>query len=438
MTFYISARQFYALRLAVGVISVLSLAAVHWLPERRLPILPASHVTADIYADYLSGGDSQVVWLDKSQLRFECDFQPKADFPYCGTSIKFFELEPKEMVVTRSENYDYEWMRAIDLSAFDTLKLDIDYSGNASGLRLFLRNACDMPENIEAHNAQKFMYQSLAKRELGKPIFIPLAELKVADWWIDQYHIERADAGMAVDCVFEIGIDFSGQPPMGKHVVTIHDISATGQWVKPATVYFVLLVIWLVTLCLEGGYRVYEMVMRQRAFDQALTILKDENSNLRRSARTDALTGIYNRLGLESLLSTVFPIQGNGRMTLVLIEFDAFKTFIEQYGYAKGDMLLQCMAKAVAEQLRARDIFGRWGGEVFLLATPATGIELVQTLHRLIAAVESADCEGQAFTVSMGTFEAQRGDDFRNAFSEAEKALFNAKQAGGNTWRKEG
>ena len=438
MTFFISARQFYALRLAVGVVSVLSIAAVHWLPERRLPILPASQVTVDIYADYLSGGDSQVTWLDKSQLRFECDFQPKADFPYCGSSIKFFEFEPEEMVVTRSENYDYEWMRSIDLSAFDTLKLDIDYLGDASGLRLFLRNACDMPKSIEAHNAQKFMYQNLAKRELGKPILIPLAELKVADWWIDQYHIERAAAGTAVDCIFEIGIDFSGQPPMGKHVVTIDDISATGQWVKPATVYFVLLVIWLATLCLEGGYRIYEMVMRQRAFDQALAILKDENSHLRRSARTDGLTGAYNRLGLESLLSTVFPIQGSGRMSLVLIELDAFKTFTEQHGYAKGDELLQCFTQAISAQLRTRDIFGRWGGEVFLLATPVTGIELVQTLHRLIAAVESTKCGSEIFTISMGASVAQRGDQLADVFNQAEKALFSAKQAGGNTWRKEG
>ena len=125
-------------------------------------------------------------------------------------------------------------------------------------------------------------------------------------------------------------------------------------------------------------------------------------------------------------------------MSLVLIELDDFKTFTEQHGYAKGDELLQCFTQAISAQLRTRDIFGRWGGEVFLLATPVTGIELVQTLHRLIAAVESTECGGEIFTISMGASEAQRGDQLADVFNQTEKALFSAKQAGGNTWRKEG
>ncbi|BCD98133.1 GGDEF domain-containing protein [Marinagarivorans cellulosilyticus] len=436
-----SIRSFYAIRLGVGILTVGCLLLANFMPQRSIQLFPSKRITIDAYADNLSGGNSVARWLDKSTHTFQCDFMAGADFRYCGASIKFFDFEPAETVVSRSENYDYQWMHTVDLSTYDALVLELDYQGQASGLRLFIRNAFSQPSNTNEHNAQKFIYQNLAKRELSNPITIPLSDLKVADWWVDQYRIERKDASVAVDSVFELGIDFSGQPPLGKHTISVKRIEAVGEWVSDASLYIFIIALWLASLAFEGGYRIFLLYVANRRFRHSLLELKDENSHLRLTARTDALTRIYNRAGLETLFNKLFPAKGHAEFTLVVIDLDHFKKVNDNYGHAAGDQALQVVSKTISQQLRSGDIFGRWGGEEFLLLTMATGVALVQLMHRLNIAVEATDVNLTAgdvlnVTMSMGATAARKGETLNQTFARADAALYNAKAAGRNTWRK--
>ena len=437
----LSIRNFYTIRLSVGILTIICLLLANFMPQRSFQLFPSTSTTIDAYADTLSGGNSQAAWLDKAHYIFECDFRAGVDFPYCGSSIKFFDFEPAERVVSRSEIYDYRWMHSIDLSNYDALVLDLDYQGSASGLRLFIRNAFNMPRSVGEHNAQKFIYQNLAKRELGLPITIPLSDLKVADWWVDQYRVERKDASVSLDKIFELGIDFSGQPPMGKHAITVRRIEAVGEWVSDASLYVFIIALWLASLSFEGGYRIYLLYLHSRVYKDSLLALRDGDSHLRRTASIDTLTGAYNRAGLEVLINALFPVKTHERFTLVVLDLDYFKKVNDEHGPVIGDKALRVVSQTVGAQLRSGDIFGRWGGEEFLLLTTATGIALVQLMHRLNIAVEAADItladdNSLSVTMSMGATAARKGETLNQTFARADAALYSAKAAGRNTWRK--
>lgn len=436
-----SIRNFYAIRLSVGLLTIICLMLANFMPQRSFQIFPSPYTTIDAYADALTGGNSQATWLDVDRYTFECEFKAGLDFPYCGASIKFFDFEPEEAVVTRSENYDYRWMHSIDLSAYEALVLDLDYEGDASGLRLFIRNAFLMPLSLSEHNAQKFIYQNLSARELARPILIPLSDLKVADWWVDQYRVDRKDASVSLDQVFEFGIDFFGQPPIGKHVVTVKRIEAVGEWVSTTSLYVFIIALWLASLLFEGGYRIYQLHLHSRIFKDSLLELRDGSSHLRRTARVDTLTGAYSRSGLEALLNKLFPVKAHEPFTLVVLDLDHFIKVNDEYGNIIGDKALLVVSQTISAQLRSGDIFGRWGGEEFLLLTTATGVALVQLMHRLNIAVEAADIalgDGNSLnvTMSMGATAARKGETLNQTFSRADAALYKAKAAGRNTWRK--
>ena len=63
-----------------------------------------------------------------------------------------------------------------------------------------------------------------------------------------------------------------------------------------------------------------------------------------------------------------------GGVSIFLFDIDHFKHYNDTNGHLAGDRLLQELAQAVQESVRKGDIFGRFGGEEFLLILPNTGL----------------------------------------------------------------
>jgi diguanylate cyclase (GGDEF)-like protein len=55
-----------------------------------------------------------------------------------------------------------------------------------------------------------------------------------------------------------------------------------------------------------------------------------------------------------------------------MIDLDRFKDTNDRFGHEAGDQVLCAVADCMREVLRAEDLYGRWGGDEFLVALPAT------------------------------------------------------------------
>jgi diguanylate cyclase (GGDEF)-like protein len=84
-------------------------------------------------------------------------------------------------------------------------------------------------------------------------------------------------------------------------------------------------------------------------------------------ARTDPLTGLLNRRGLEESLDreTARARRTSGSVCLALIDLDRFKGLNDTRGHAAGDAALRDIADLLTRGLRANDVAGRWGGDEF-------------------------------------------------------------------------
>lgn len=86
-------------------------------------------------------------------------------------------------------------------------------------------------------------------------------------------------------------------------------------------------------------------------------------------ATTDALTGISNRRKMLELLELEMgeAARYGTPPSLVFFNIDRFKTINDSLGHEAGDLVLKELALLVRGTIRQTDIFGRFGGEEFLI-----------------------------------------------------------------------
>lgn len=159
------------------------------------------------------------------------------------------------------------------------------------------------------------------------------------------------------------------------------------------------------------------------------------------AATVDVLTGVASRRQtMQDFQTEVERAVRTGDPTaVIMIDIDLFKDVNDTRGHAAGDSVLAEIAHRIAETLRPYDIFGRIGGEEFLIVAPATGIEeAVAIAERARSAVSSAGTltmDGPVFvTISLGVtlLVANEPDAFDRALARADQALYDAKESGRN------
>jgi len=171
--------------------------------------------------------------------------------------------------------------------------------------------------------------------------------------------------------------------------------------------------------------------------------LDDLNAKLADIARTDALTGLSNRLHLSEQLEGLLA---NGRrhgfaVSVMMIDVDHFKRLNDSYGHQAGDLALRHVAERLSSSLREGDLIARWGGEEFLAVLPYTDLQeavaVAERLCRLVAAypIEMVD-RGDLVVVQTSVGVALAAEDSLDALvHRADMGLYEAKAAGRNTVR---
>jgi diguanylate cyclase (GGDEF)-like protein len=117
---------------------------------------------------------------------------------------------------------------------------------------------------------------------------------------------------------------------------------------------------------------------------------------MRRTAQTDSLTGLYNRRALTEHLTraSARARRHDEPLSVLMIDLDRFKQTNDTFGHEAGDQVLCTVADCMREALRVEDVYGRWGGDEFLVALPLTDVEGAEvSAARLRRAAASVDLE---------------------------------------------
>ena len=123
-------------------------------------------------------------------------------------------------------------------------------------------------------------------------------------------------------------------------------------------------------------------------------------------------------------------------LCLAVIDLDHFKKINDELGHLGGDEVLRTFSRIAQENIRSEDIFGRYGGEEFLLIFPTTSLlPALNTSERIRGQVEHFPWDGalqHGVSVSIGVSQYIPGESVLELFSRADTALYLAKQGGRN------
>ncbi len=153
-------------------------------------------------------------------------------------------------------------------------------------------------------------------------------------------------------------------------------------------------------------------------------------------AKHDPLTGIYNRQKLDEVLENMCKFAGSRKENsgVIMFDIDHFKKVNDSYGHDVGDRVLKFVASKVSSLIREEDIFGRWGGEEFLIILRYASLEdSYKKAQILCEKIAEAKMEGiPQVTISLGVTKIYKDDTPQKLFKRVDLALYEAKRAGRN------
>lgn len=184
------------------------------------------------------------------------------------------------------------------------------------------------------------------------------------------------------------------------------------------------------TIGVEGIAR---NISERKAMEDMLTTL----------SRTDDLTQVYNRRYFyeEAEKQLMVAHRYHRPVALLMLDLDRFKHVNDTYGHRAGDELLKHFTQHCHTIIRETDIIGRTGGEEFAILLPETELGAAfQLAERIRSAIESSalklDHAIVSYSVSIGVAVKSTTEmHIEKLLSQADKALYEAKDAGRNRTR---
>ena len=172
-----------------------------------------------------------------------------------------------------------------------------------------------------------------------------------------------------------------------------------------------------------------------------LDSIQAANERLEHIARTDGLTGLYNRRYFHEQFNQEFERARRYETPLSCLIFDVdnFKSVNDTHGHLVGDSVLVEMANRLLRRVRSIDLTARYGGEEFVVLMPQTDRDGAATqAERVRKYVDDQTFEGlpesHHITVSIGlaVYDSKSMRSPADLLRAADQALYHAKQNGKN------
>lgn len=417
-----------AIRVLAAVLTVLALVVFPRLPHTELTLVPIGDAdfTPSIYGQ---NGNQQhsVEWIDYDSLTWRCTNQVN-NSNTCGFSLI---LSP-------------QLIGGLDLSQYDTLHLNLTLKGDATRVRVYVRNYNEtgFEDRAGDYDIAKFMYAILTAEELKDSAAIKLSEFRVAEWWLSQVNATREHSDLDFSNVISFGIDYL-EP--GQHDLTIKSIKLSGAHISKEQFHFGILAFWMLYIIGEGLFKLYKLFRRSRRDNNVIRELVQHYTELEEKKKlyenlsiTDPLTGIMNRAGLQRFVDHLYTATNSPNLGLILIDIDHFKQINDTRGHDVGDVVLKNVTDTLTDNTRDTDVLGRWGGEEFLIiCADLTSSQLILLSEKLRTMVEKQVFEPQdplQVTISLGVTMVDSKEPFAAVFKRLDNALYKAKSEGRNRY----
>lgn len=172
----------------------------------------------------------------------------------------------------------------------------------------------------------------------------------------------------------------------------------------------------------------------RRETQSQLENAKQEYHNL---YRRDALTGLYNRYGINEFISNTFTADSDNPISVIILDIDDFKVVNDVYGHEGGDEVLKSTASILSAMSDSYCQCCRWGGEEFLIVVQGS-IDAAKLAEKARHEIEQAailyNNHEIHITVSAGVFTADSAafTNIHDFIGKADKALYQSKANGKN------
>lgn len=151
-----------------------------------------------------------------------------------------------------------------------------------------------------------------------------------------------------------------------------------------------------------------------------------------RSARQDAMTGLYNQKATKELVRRSLESQYRNTAAIFFIDVDNFKMANDTLGHQKGDELLCFLAEHIQEIAGRNGIAGRIGGDEYLLYLPdCLSIEEIERTAQQICQIFDSTPQKDMISCSVGISVYPRdGTGYGTLLHKADQALYTSKRYG--------
>lgn len=188
----------------------------------------------------------------------------------------------------------------------------------------------------------------------------------------------------------------------------------------------------------EAGVARTEQRVKERIAAEDLRIKLE--SELRRQASHDPLTGLANRALFSDRAQHALERRGLNELIVCFFDLDDFKDVNDSYGHGAGDELLRVIGQRLRECVRPADTVARFGGDEFAVLLEDTQLPgALDVMDRLYASLSSpvrlGDEEEVVVHVSVGmTMVSGRDVTSEELLAEADAAMYAAKARGKNRY----
>ncbi len=178
------------------------------------------------------------------------------------------------------------------------------------------------------------------------------------------------------------------------------------------------------------------------AIKEDITRQKQAEQQIYRLAYFDVLTGLPNRQLLADRFAQAASMAKRlgGNLALMFLDLDHFKNINDTLGHSAGDELLMQAARRLESLVREGDTLSRQGGDEFVLVLPGCDAHDAQMVAAKLVEQHNRSfvVAGQDVVVTLSVGIAMYpndGTDFEDLSKSADVAMYQAKQAGRNTFR---
>jgi diguanylate cyclase (GGDEF)-like protein/PAS domain S-box-containing protein len=168
--------------------------------------------------------------------------------------------------------------------------------------------------------------------------------------------------------------------------------------------------------------------------------VQNENRRLQEMIIKDELTQVYNRRYID------FQMKNMGiefqefkqAFGILFVDIDDLKLVNDEYGHNVGDEVLKLVSRTISNNIRSKDIVGRWGGEEFVvLAKVNNQVELLMIAEKLRILVGKSSLSTKdgitiQKTISIGCTLYKENDTLHDFVDRADKAMYQSKKTGKN------